>query len=265
MPAVILQHNPFVSETRRELRMLRHFVVATEYGLRAARDADHAAIGGLFNEYGKDAELMILSHGSYHAEVHHIDIPRALRYTQVTSIFFTLENRLVKICDHLFVRKKNLSKTISEITDRSPFKACRKYLTQVIDAKVTVWEHLELARLVRNCIGHSNGFPSGLTHGEKALRDGISRTASLELTSDDRLIVRSDYICDLLEVASTLLDEICSNLDLGDESPLDYCGIPDTFGIGIDSVRKKWKVLGGKNADLPGTSVGSKKTSKKIL
>jgi len=207
---------------------------------------------------------MILSHGSYHAEVHYLEIPRALRYTQVTSIFFTLENRLVKICYHLFARKPKLPKTISEITDRSPFKACRSYLTKVIDAKVTVWEHLELARLVRNCIGHANGFPTGLTHGEKALRDGIARTPSLELDSDDRLIVRSAYVSDFLEVVSKLLDEIRTNLDLGDESPLDYCGIPDTFAFGIDPTRKKWLVLGRNKYDLPGTSLGSAEATNEI-
>lgn len=254
MPATLLQSNPFISDLHRELRMLRYFVQATEVGLKAARDADHAEVAERIVGDGDDAIHLVVAYGGFHAEVHHQEIPRALRYAQVTSIFFTVESRLVRLCDHVYAQKGNLPKKFSDLKGNSPFKACRKFFSHVVDAKVTVWEELELARLVRNCIGHANGFPSGLSHGEKALRVSIEKCANLELDTNDRLKVRSAYVSHLLDVVTTLFTEICSNLKLGEECALDYLGIPDSFGFVVDADRKKWAVLGPDDADLPGNS-----------
>lgn len=253
MAAVILQHNPFVSETHRELRMLRHFVEATEYGLKAAREANHAEIGALFDKCGEDAEVMILSHGSYHAEVHHEEIPRALRYSQAGMIFFTLETRLMLLCDHIYDHRNGLPKRVGEIKGNSQFAACRTFLSDFIDDKVTVWEPLDLARLVRNCIGHGNGFPTALKSpkDQAELRAGIQATPTLALDAKDRMVVKSDYISHLLLLATTLFEDVFSNLGLGGESPLDYIGPPESYAFLIDRHRKEWKVLGPEDSDLP--------------
>ena len=263
MPAVFHNPNPFVGQTNRELRMLRHFVDAAEKGLKAAREADHAEIAAMLDQYGEDSEIMVLTAGGSHAEIHYEEIPRALRYSQVTSIFFTVEDRLVQLCDHIYDKKDGLPKKVGKIKGNSQFKACKTFLTEFIDAEVTVWDDLELARLVRNCIGHGNGFPDRLKseNDQKALRDGVEGEASLSLGSDDRLVITSDYVSRLLDAACTFFEQVFTNLDLGDESPLDFAGLPSRFGFMIDHEKKDWAVLPLDKPDLPGERGGSDSAS----
>jgi len=244
----------FIGQTNRELRMLRHFVSATEKGLKAAREADHAEIKQMFDQYGEDSEVMILMAGGGHAEVHYEEIPRSLRYSQVASIFFTVEDRLVQLCDHIYDKKEGLPKKVGEIKGNSQFKACKTFLTEFVDAEVTVWDDLELARMVRNCIGHGNGFPDRLKskNDRKALREGVEVDESLSLSSGDRLVIPSVYVSRLLDVACTLFEEVFTNLDLGEGSYVELEGLPSRFGFMIDHGRKDWAVMPLDQPDLPG-------------
>lgn len=229
--------------------MLNHFVESLEQGLKAAREMDHERIRRYLVEEAENCEQLVLMSGMMHARVHHKEIPRALRYAQVATVFFTVESRLVRTCEYIRVQRKELAVKGKE---RSPFKAARRFLSTEANANVTVWDDLELARLIRNCISHANGFPSRLTSGEQDLRCRLRADTNVKCDGDDRLIIRGAYVDSLMKTVTKLFQEIFSNLGFGGESPFGLSPVTDGYVFKIDAQNRDWWVRIPGFDDLPG-------------
>ena len=231
----------FVGETDLELRMLGRFIHATEVGIEEVRQKEseqlerqRAEITGEF--------IAVVSAQIDHMVAHVEELPRMLRYGQVVSLYSFLEARLKSLCEEVKERDGSIDWKLEDLTGNMSLQTFRVFLTQVVDAGVSVWEPMNTVRLARNCIAHANGWIDRMERGKGQLRRRIDAESTLD-EEDGRLVLSEDYVVKAYQDCHTLFSESFASLRFGTGlMPFEY---PPETGVRITEASAAEEVTEG--------------------
>lgn len=213
MPADLRGFDQFVGETDLAIKMLLRFLKSSERGIQTARaeekaqlDARAAAIEGEF--------IAVIGAFIEHHEAHQEEIPRLLRYSHVFAIYSLYERELDRLCKEIGERRGNLPSRVEDQPGYPKLRAHKKFLTEVVDAAISVWDQIETVRLVRNCIAHGSGFVDAMEWGRDELLKRIPNAEGVSI-KDGRLQIEESFVENTFNAVSMLFTEAFENMGFG--------------------------------------------------